>query len=146
MTVYPNIVGFTGSSKIITARQEKSLGVVLDQYYNAKQARHGDCIVGDSVFHDACLTRHIPVVIHPPSNSSKRAYCKGAVEVLAEKDYLERNRDIVDESTMLIAMPDSFVERIRSGSWYTIRYALKVHKMVCIIYPDGFIQVDYKHD
>lgn len=40
-----------------------------------------------------------------------------------ESAYLVRDRMIVDGSDVLLAFPRSPVERRRSGTWYTVRYA-----------------------
>jgi predicted Rossmann fold nucleotide-binding protein DprA/Smf involved in DNA uptake len=48
---------------------------------------------------------------------------------------LERNKDIVSESDFLIAAPDSKKERLRSGTWATVRHARKLGKRVMILEP-----------
>jgi hypothetical protein len=61
------------------------------------------------------------------------------------KEYLDRNHDIVDSSDLLIAVSESTVEVLRSGTWATIRYAKKLRKPIKIIYPDGKVElVTYK--
>lgn len=65
-----------------------------------------------------------------------RSYCQGDV-IKEEKEYIQRNHDIVDDSDMLIAFPSTMNEILRSGTWATIRYAKKRGKMVLIIFPDG---------
>jgi predicted Rossmann fold nucleotide-binding protein DprA/Smf involved in DNA uptake len=58
----------------------------------------------------------------------------------AEKPYLARNRDIVLETIALIAAPAEPQERIRSGTWSTVRFAKKQGKTVILILPDGTIE------
>lgn len=102
---------------------------------------HGDCIGADKEAHDIMVHEH-HIVIHPPSNPKKRAFCQGehfCIEYRKPKDYISRNHDIVDETDMLIACPCGHSEVIRSGTWATIRYATKRGKLVFIIYPDGTI-------
>ena len=54
-----------------------------------------------------------------------------------EKPYLDRNKDIVDETNILMACPNKAEEVQRSGTWSTVRYARKVGKAVLIVYPSG---------
>jgi hypothetical protein len=49
--------------------------------------------------------------------------------------YLERNKRIVDNVTLLIATPKEFHHTLRSGTWSTIRYAWKKKIDVVIIPP-----------
>lgn len=76
--------------------------------------------------------------IHPPINPAKRAWCTGDF-TYPEKDYLDRNRDIVNCTDILITCPSGYTEKLRSGTWATIRYARKIGKTVVIIFPDGSI-------
>lgn len=62
-------------------------------------------------------------------------------EVLGRKPIIASqgkiNRDIVAETDELIATPKGFQEERRSGTWATVRYALKARKPVTVIWPDG---------
>jgi hypothetical protein len=129
------IIGFTGTQGAVKINQFDMLCVLI-QKLNPTEAHHGDCIGADDLFHDICMDLGIPVVLHPPINASKRAYCTGAELVLPEKDYLVRNRDIVDASDIVIAVPPTVEEQLRSGTWSTYRYAVKQDKEVYLITPD----------
>jgi predicted Rossmann fold nucleotide-binding protein DprA/Smf involved in DNA uptake len=48
-----------------------------------------------------------------------------------------RNKVIVRETEILIAVPAETMEQHRSGTWSTVRYARKLERAVCIIRPDG---------
>jgi hypothetical protein len=74
------------------------------------------------------------IVIHPPLYDNKRAFCIGD-EICSKKDYLDRNRDIVDNCDLLIATPKETTEVLRSGTWSTVRYAKKIGKPIVIIEP-----------
>jgi len=128
------IIGFTGSQKGMTANQFDRL-VTLLKDLNPTIAHHGDCIGADDVFHEICLELNIAVVIHPPIENSKRAFCKGSDEILPTKQYLARNRDIVNISDELIAVPGEKTEQLRSGTWATYRYAKKIGKTTHLITP-----------
>lgn len=108
------------------------------------EAHHGDCIGADKEFHDICLARKIPVVVHPPTDNKARANCSGALLVLPTKKYIERNKDIVNNTDILVAFPPTQDEILRSGTWTTIRYAKKVGKPLYIIYPNGDMEVFMK--
>ncbi len=124
--------GFTGTQNGMTLKQKLMLVDVLDGLRVTK-LHHGDCIGADEEAH--ILARYIfkmDVVVHPPDNDSKRAFCKGAVEVRDAKPYLERNDDIAEEGEVLIAAPKEYVEIQRSGTWATIRYARKKGKQLLL--------------
>ena len=129
-------MGFTGTQAGMTNRQRSRFAQLLDQ--SVEEFHHGDCIGADEEAHK--LTRlTIPdtkIVIHPPSNTSKQAFC-ASDEIRAPKPYLDRNHDIVDETDELIATPKGFEEELRSGTWATVRYARRKNKKVTIIWPDG---------
>ncbi|MHA1286395.1 MAG: hypothetical protein ACTSPB_03210 [Candidatus Thorarchaeota archaeon] len=134
-------VGFTGTRKGMTPEQKDTVQMVLSKWL-VDEVHHGDCIGADEDFHRISECMGYKIIIHPPKNSRYRAYCGGPfrpTHVLPEKDYLDRNRDIVDASDVLIATPNSYRERIRSGTWYTIRYAGRRGKRVIIVYPSGCI-------
>ena len=75
------------------------------------EVHHGDCKGADKEFHDFFSSKNqrygfsiVKIVIHPPIKTYYRAYCKSEF-IKPEKDYVERNKDIVDETDMLIAFP-----------------------------------------
>lgn len=96
---------------------------------------HGDCIGADSEADAIARSLGIHIVIHPPTNSSKRAFCFQPGDIMwAEQDYLVRNEEIVAVSDFLIAAPKGNVEELRSGTWATIRYARKANKAVLMLW------------
>ena len=132
------IVGFTGTQKNMTDSQKDMLLIALyelNKMDSITEVHHGDCIGADKLFHDICFMMDYPIVIHPPTNEGRRAFCKDAT-VLPAKDYLVRNRDIVDASDAVIAVPPTVEELRRSGTWSTYRYAVKQGKEVYLITPD----------
>ena len=109
------------------------------EWWCADEAHHGDCVGADYTFHAICLEEKIPVIIHPPINESKRAFCKEAQLILPAKEYLVRNHDIVDACDVLFVCPRTETEQRRSGTWATWRYAKKQNKEICLILPNGDI-------
>jgi len=100
---------------------------------------HGDCIGADAQAHDIAVSLGCKVIIHPPDNARQRAFKSGA-HIRAPKPYLVRNKHIVRETELLIAMPSEFSEQHRSGTWSTVRYARRVGRAVRVILPDGTIE------
>lgn len=133
--VTPLVVGFTGTQLGGNVLQEQALERLLSSV-SVLQFHHGDCVGADSqadgIAESLGLARHV----HPPDNTSKRAFCKGDIQY-AEKPYLDRNKDIVNACDLLIAMPFERDEQRRSGTWSTVRYARRLKKPVKLIMPNG---------
>lgn len=134
-------VGFTGTRQQPTPDATMALSELLARL-QPTEAHHGDCVGADAIFHWYVLTECVGVkrVIHPPTNKAMRAFCTGTADRREPKPYLERNRDIVDETDVLLAMPQTAEETIRSGTWSTVRYARKAGKKIYIINPDGTVK------
>lgn len=133
------IIGFTGSSTKITIRQSCVLLSILTEL-NPSVLHHGDCIMGDKLAH-MLVRKHFPtchIVIHPPSDPSKRAYCQGD-EMRQEKYYLDRDTDIARECEVLVAAPKEAKEVVRSGTWATVRRARRFFKPIIYVMFDGMI-------
>jgi hypothetical protein len=128
-------VGFTGTQQGCTQAQKASLREVLESH-PAEEFHHGDCIGADAQAH-SIMVRRARVVIHPSNRDDKRAFCRGAAEVRPAKPPLDRNRDIVDDTEVLVACPRGEDEELRSGTWATIRYARKKGRRVMLVLPDG---------
>ena len=138
-------IGFTGTRKGMNYIQSLKLQEMLRfDYDNVTEFHHGDCVGCDDNF-DQLARYHLGetlIVIHPPKSVKYRAFCDrrdGNTRVEQEYGYLERNRHIVDSSDVLIAVPNSFEEQERSGTWMTVRYARKRHKPVVVIFSDGTV-------
>lgn len=132
-------VGFTGTQEGMTTRQKQVVGGLL-RTLKPTTVHHGDCIGADADFHDLArfLVNGVVVHIHPPINKSKQANCVGDFSE-PRKDYLVRNRDIVDSSSVMIGTPKG-PEELRSGTWSTIRYSKRKKCKLYVVYPDGKIE------
>lgn len=113
--------------------------LLLDRFLREKRPsefHHGDCIGADAQAHWNALVVPVFIIIHPPIDSKKRAFCFNKTSypdclIVRQRDpkpYLDRNHDIVDESDFLIVAPKTDQEETRSGTWATYRYAKKVGK------------------
>lgn len=128
------IVGFTGSRNGMTDCQKESVYLILKTHkHGISEFHHGDCVGADCQAHVIAVDCGYDIIIHPPTNTSLRAFCEGTL--LKQKNYLERNRNIVDCCDVLLACPNTIEEQKRSGTWYTIRYAMRSGKQFRIIYP-----------
>ena len=79
------------------------------------------------------LQSNLDIVIHPPINEKFRAFTNKLVKdsssvcyMMNRAPYLTRNRNLVVESDILIALTQNpELEQLRSGTWSTVRYARK---------------------
>jgi hypothetical protein len=130
------IAGFTGTQKGMTSKQAATLKMLL-MSEDVNVFHHGDCIGADAAADTIAHEIGARVRIHPPLKSDKRAKCEGAEIYYPAKDYIERNHDIVDMANILFATPAEPKEKMRSGTWATIRYATKKKIKTIVILPDG---------
>lgn len=134
------IVGMTGTQEGMTFEQVASMAQFLAQF-RSFVGHHGDCIGADAQFDGIARAalgfEHM--VIHPCSLTDKRAHCTiGPRDVLRGAfGPLQRNEHIVRESELLVATPKEDHMILRSGTWTTVRYAIKVGKPVWVILPNG---------
>lgn len=126
--------GFTGSQEGMTSGQSARLSEIIAQL-SPTEFHHGDCIGADEQAHTIVrsLTK-AKIIIHPPENVTKRAYCEGDI-ILKPEDYLTRNRAIVAATDCLIATPNTKYEVVRSGTWSTVRYATRFSRVIHLLLP-----------
>ncbi len=137
-------VGFTGTRAGMTAKQKKTVAHLLQKIvaeYDNVHAHHGDCVGADSEFHYMCLNLDIPMTHYPCTLKSQRVHLPGAVEIRPPRAPLDRNKDIVRASNLVIATPKEKDEILRSGTWSTIRFAAKSGVPVILVSPDGLSKV-----
>ena len=133
--------GFTGTRSGLNEKQKEQIILLLKSNINQGywiEVHHGDCVGADSDFHHICENlsnqfdqNKIKIYIHPPSDSKLRAFCN-CDNILNPKTYLQRNKDIVNQTDILIGCPWNIQEQARSGTWSTIRYAKKSNKKVLL--------------
>lgn len=132
-------VGFTGTREGMTDMQSQFVfNAMID--LDPSQFHHGCCVGADAQADD--MTGYLPttckVIGHPPEDTSMMAECS-CDEFREPAPYLDRNKNIVDATDMIIAAPDG-PERQRSGTWSTVRYARKNGKRVYLVWPSGETQ------
>jgi len=142
------IVGFTGTKKRMTKKQKMMIKKILIKFKDIiDEYHHGDCIGSDEEFHEivSSLGFNFKINIHPPINPKYRAFCKGGI-ILPSKEYIERDDDIIDASTLMLATPKEFHEILHSGTWTTIRHSIKKGIPLAIIYPNGKIDLHFQRN
>ena len=143
-------LGLTGRSSTMTEDQcrEMCKRILLLRKAGFDVLHHGDCIGADAVAHRYAIRLGYRVVIHPPDNDRKRAFCatflgrfgihgrSGLVATCDAAPYLVRNQHIVNESDVLIAVTEGPEDRYpRSGTWATVRRARKAGLTIHCINP-----------
>lgn len=130
--------GFTGSQHEPSRRQ---LAWLRRQMQCVERLHHGACIGSDWRAHRAALAAGVPITIHPPTKTDKMMALEQhpLVTVLPPEPYLDRNKTIVRQVARLLALPDGH-ERVRSGTWSTVRFAVRLGVPVSICYPDGKVE------
>jgi hypothetical protein len=135
------ILGMTGTRNKLTEQQRSWLKRAVAA---CGQLHHGACVNADEEAHDAADESDKAIVVHPPTDErlmmpSWKWSQRACIYVMPAKPYLERNRDIVNDTDRMIALPDG-PEKPKGGTWYTVRYALEIGKGVTICYPDGTVE------
>lgn len=138
-------IGITGSKDGISAKQRHSLEVLLTLLYlciEDPELHHGDCVGADEEAFLIAVRIGFAGVVHPPIDERYRAFTDRAFpqEIRPAKGFLARNLDIARECQLLIVIPNSYEEKLRSGTWATMRYAKRYHKPIIVIWPDGSIE------
>ncbi len=132
-------VGFTGTQRGTTPWQRTKLAELLREL-GATDFHHGDCVGADAEAHAIAVGLGCRIHLHPPTDPSKRAFCvmRPNVDVThRSRAYPDRNQDIVDETVILIATPGESKEKLRSGTWSTVRKARRRRRPITIILPNG---------
>lgn len=132
------ILGVTGSRFGWKPQQSNWVPSIFD-LWTITEMHHGDCVGVDAEMHHQCKIRNIPIVIHPPQKEELRAFCEGYKLMLVAKSHFARNRDIVDFSELILAIP-SHMNRKSGGTWYTANYAINKEKRLIILLPTGAVE------
>jgi len=132
-------IGFTGTREGMTTLQHMRVYESLKRKVQQNPTttlvfHHGDCIGADEEAHEIATGLGYLTVAHPPLNPYLRAFC-AADTILEPKEYLVRNRDIVNDSHLVIGTPSTMEYVARSGTWSTIAYARNNDKLWKIIKP-----------
>jgi hypothetical protein len=123
-------VGFTGTQKGACPEQLALVEQLLKSLKQAGHAEfhHGQCVGADEQAAKIAKALGYRVVAHPglakdPANLMFRSDWSENDEVREAKPFIKRDRDIVDETHVMLAAPLTREEQVRSGTWTTVRYA-----------------------
>lgn len=131
-------LGITGTRKGITQAQFDVFHKMIEEDSCISHLHQGDCMGADYNLTCMFLMMHYArIVRHPPINRGTQANGEFH-ETRERKTYLERDKDIVNESDYLWAAPKG-EEIVRSGTWTTVRYARKKGIPITIVMPNGDI-------
>ena len=148
-------IGFTGTRDGMTPEQSMWFDTEANMGSFGGENHHGDCVGADAEFHYYAWRYGGHIVVHPPTDPRLRAFVHERPTdgdavlwepsyILREpRPYLDRNRDIVDETDRLIACPREwpisreFWADMKGGTWHTIRYAIKQGKPVTVVFANG---------
>jgi len=144
------IIGVTGSRYGMTPQQEKKFRSLiyrevgyrnLDRSASEKdQFHHGACVGADEQMARIAKEEYgLWLVAHPGDMPSWTTKYDSDV-TLKPQAALMRNMDIVYQCDVLIAMPHTHHEVLRSGTWATIRGARSRSVRGVIVYPDGLLE------
>jgi predicted Rossmann fold nucleotide-binding protein DprA/Smf involved in DNA uptake len=139
-------IGVTGSRTPPTPEQASRLIQMFQEWSKIYKLslHHGNCVGVDEFAHTVAYVHPgSKIYVYPPVDTkfeSTRSFAQVPDQFFQRKPYLERNKDIVRASDVLVAMP-SGPERLRSGTWSTVRFALKRNVDTYIIMPDGSVDV-----
>lgn len=128
------VAGVTGTRHGMTTAQAAAFRELLTTI-DAAVLHHGDCVGVDAHAHAIARELGLYVIGHPPIADGLRAFCD-CDELRPPKPFMMRNREIAHAVQRLIGVPEG-VQRVRSGTWATIRIALRMELPTMIIYPDG---------
>lgn len=132
-------IGVTGTREGANNIQLKKVAEYMISLGPGHELHHGDCRGVDVEI--AAIAKHLgwQIVCHPPALKEQQGFF-GGDEVRTPKGYLARDRQIVDETELLIVVPLQDEWQSKGGTWYTCSYAKKRKSPYIIFYPNGKIE------
>lgn len=128
-------VGVTGTREGANEYQLAEIRLALGEL-KGTEFHHGDCSGVDVQVAAIAKELGYTIVCHPPIKDETRGFFGGDI-VHEPKGYLERDRNIVDSTEVLLVVPLQNEWQPKGGTWYTHDYAVKKNKPVAIFYPKG---------
>jgi hypothetical protein len=127
-------IGITGTRSGGTPEQLDAVFEYLASLPKGAELHHGDCVGADFDVATIAASLGMRIVCHPPSKDELRAFFESD-ETRHPLSYFARNRNIVDETDVLLVVPYQTSPQTMGGTWYTHDYAVKRGKPVKIFYP-----------
>jgi hypothetical protein len=94
---------------------------------------HGGCEGADTLAHTLAETLGFAIEVHPGPKTDVNPFIGHTIH--PRKANLDRNHDIVLQSTLVVAAPAQRNEVLRSGTWATIRFARANNVELEVLYP-----------
>ncbi len=136
---FSTVITMTGTRHAhkLTTQQKHNFAIYLEilLHHGYTHLQHGDALGADAFAHQEATMLGFQVIIHPPTDPKFRAFCQSD-EIRVPNAYKIRNQNMVDSCSLVLALPDGN-ERIRSGTWMTVRMGRTEHLPIVIFYPDG---------
>lgn len=135
-------LGFTGTRAGMKPKQAATFSSWINKHKAAiAEFHHGDCVGSDvEAAERVALQTKAAIHTRPGKVDAMRAHFDHPrATIYPAKDFMARNRDIVDATDVLLATPAELAETLRGGTWSTIRYARKSGKRVVIVNINGEI-------
>ena len=130
-------IGITGTRSGMTVPQEKNIREFFDSLEGVGcEFHHGDCVGVDVDVAQIANDYQFRTICHPPIKDDLRGWHESN-EVRESFSYFKRNRNIVDETDILMVVPFQSEWQSNSGTWSTHDYANKHNKDIVIFFPDG---------
>jgi len=134
----------TGTQRGMTANQGATARALLRAFRSEgyEWMHNGLCVGVDEELFYAGRGQGWKIHGHPSTVEGKSvASLYGACDLLEDPaPPLDRNRAMVDASSVVLAVPGERQERLRSGTWATVRHARRTGKRVVLVYTDGSVE------
>lgn len=136
-------IGFTGTRRGMTDRQSAIVDTQMRFLHRcgAVWLHHGGAEGADDEAHNLWRTGcRGQIHLHPGRDGGGRVTLARDFRpdrVSEPAPYLDRNKDIVTASSILLAAPGEAVEILRSGTWATVRDARRRRRVILLCLPDG---------
>lgn len=127
-------IGVTGTRSGMDDEQILKVVEFLSKFPEGSELHHGDCVGVDVEVAEIAKKLGFKIVCHPPIKGDLRGYFESD-EYRTPLSYFARNRNIVDETDILLVLPYQTSHQNHGGTWYTHDYAKKVNKEPIVIYP-----------
>lgn len=113
--------------------QKQKEGVTLFLRRHSGELHHGDCVGVDVEVAEIARELGYKIVKHPPIKTDLQAN-HPSDEVRPAYSYFHRNRNIVDETDILLVVPYQDSWQPNGGTWYTYDYAIKKKKKNAVVF------------
>ena len=124
-------VGISGTRHGANPKQLDKIKAILKSYKRrgAEKFRHGDCIGVDVEAAEIARELGYSIISHPGPLGV------GSISdfTMERLPFLDRNKVIVRMSDVMLIVPHTNTEVLRSGTWATYRYAKKRNVLIRII-------------